>query len=76
MDSWITQGIPSLAASRITGPLTYPPVPTHTSGANSRRIFFASALAVNMRTTVWALRARFFGVSFRWKPEMVTVRIS
>ena len=48
-------------------------MPTHTSGAKSWMIFFASAVAVNMRTTVWALRARFLGVSFRWNPEMVMV---
>ena len=39
-------------------------------------IRFASTVAVNTRTTVWALRHRFLGVSFRWKPEMCTVFMS
>ena len=39
-------------------------------------IRLASTVAVNTRTTVWALRHRFLGVSFRWKPEMCTVFMS
>ena len=69
-------GMPSSCAARSTGKQTYPPVPTATSGLNSRRIFFASPVEV----TTFLIVVRLCLISSmekpRWMFVMRTVLIS
>ena len=60
----------------MTGPATYPPVPTQMSGPNSRMILFASVLAVKTWTAAAAFLRTFFQLSRRWKPETTMPRNS
>ena len=64
---------PSLQAVLTTGPLTYPPKPTTTSGLNSLIIFLTSLDELIIRKSVLIFLAIFLAENFLWKPVISMV---